>query len=257
MSLSSQTVLMRTPATDRQAPPRRGRPQGGGMAPEAVREALLDSAQRCFIERGVAATSMDRIAREAGFSRAWLYTHFSNRSELLIALALRTTSIHLTRLAAQLDGVTDLAEVLTESLTYVSTVVAQDRLLQLLSQHFEGQSVAALITNSTELNDFILLAYQDAIDRPGPNPLRPGLTLSDAARFVVTVALALLMGAVPGTNDPDQIRRYVHTFILPALLADPPNTVAVFTDAEHNPPSKATHAPPPQVGTHSMEAIVN
>jgi AcrR family transcriptional regulator len=233
VSPSSQTVLMRTPAQGRRAPSRRGRPPGGGMAPEAVREALLESAQRCFNEDGVAATSMDRISHEAGFSRAWLYTHFSNRAELLIALALRTTSVHMTRLAAQLDGVTDLAEILTESLTYVSTVVAQDRLLQLLSQQFEGQSVAALITNSPELHDFILLAYQDALDRPGPNPLRPGLALSDAARFVVTVALSLLMGAVPGAHDPNQIRRYVRTFILPALLADPPSAVPVFADTNH------------------------
>jgi AcrR family transcriptional regulator len=235
MSPSSQTVLMRAPATNRSVPPRRGRPPGGGMAPEAVREALLDAAQRCFNEDGVAATSMDRIAHEAGFSRAWLYTHFSNRAELLIALALRTTSVHMTRLAAQLDGVTDLAEILTESLTYVSTVVAQDPLLRLLSQQFEGQSVAALITNSTELHDFILLAYQDALDRPGPNPLRPGLALSDAARYVVTVALSLLMGAVPGAHDPNQIRRYIRTFILPALLAHPPNTAPVFADVKHHP----------------------
>lgn len=62
----------------------------------------------------------------------------------------------------------------------------------------------------------------------GTDRLRPGLAIPDAARYVLSIALALLMGAVPGTEDPDQIRRYITTFVLPALLTDPPPPTSVF-----------------------------
>src|SRR5690606_2202220 len=49
---------------------------------EKTRIALLASAERLFLERGVAHTSLDQIARDAGVTRGAVYWHFQNKAHL-------------------------------------------------------------------------------------------------------------------------------------------------------------------------------
>jgi AcrR family transcriptional regulator len=53
---------------------------------EATREAILAAALRCFARDGYRKTALDRVAREAGISRAGLYLHFDNKEQLFRAL---------------------------------------------------------------------------------------------------------------------------------------------------------------------------
>ncbi|MGL6253408.1 MAG: TetR family transcriptional regulator, partial [Billgrantia desiderata] len=55
----------------------------------ATREALLDAAEEVFLERGVARTSLEQIAREAGVTRGAVYWHFKNKADLFRAMLLR------------------------------------------------------------------------------------------------------------------------------------------------------------------------
>ncbi len=64
---------------------------GSALAPrptrrDATREAILAAGLRCFGRDGYRRTALDRIAREAGISRAALYLHFANKEELFRAL---------------------------------------------------------------------------------------------------------------------------------------------------------------------------
>ncbi len=53
---------------------------------EATREALLDAAERVFLERGVSHTSLAQIAREAGMTRGAVYWHFRDKRDLFDAM---------------------------------------------------------------------------------------------------------------------------------------------------------------------------
>jgi TetR/AcrR family transcriptional regulator, repressor of the mexAB-oprM multidrug resistance operon len=55
----------------------------------ATREALLDAAEAAFLERGVARTSLEQIAREAGVTRGAVYWHFKNKADLFQAMLQR------------------------------------------------------------------------------------------------------------------------------------------------------------------------
>ncbi|MGQ4877639.1 TetR family transcriptional regulator [Billgrantia sp. LNSP4103-1] len=55
----------------------------------ATREALLDAAEAVFLERGVARTSLEQIAREAGMTRGAVYWHFKNKADLFRAMLQR------------------------------------------------------------------------------------------------------------------------------------------------------------------------
>ncbi|MDL4863083.1 TetR family transcriptional regulator [Halomonas elongata] len=53
---------------------------------EATREALLDAAEEVFFEKGVACTSLEQIARQAGMTRGAVYWHFRNKADLFRAM---------------------------------------------------------------------------------------------------------------------------------------------------------------------------
>ncbi|MFW6380360.1 MAG: TetR family transcriptional regulator [Halorhodospira sp.] len=55
----------------------------------ATREALLDAAEEVFLEKGVARTSLDQIARHAGVTRGAIYWHFRNKADLFQAMLKR------------------------------------------------------------------------------------------------------------------------------------------------------------------------
>lgn len=53
---------------------------------EQTRRQILEAARRTFHERGVAATSLEHIARAAGLTRGAIYWHFENKGALFKAL---------------------------------------------------------------------------------------------------------------------------------------------------------------------------
>ncbi len=54
------------------------------------RENIASAASALFLEKGIAATSMDDIARAAGYSKATLYVYFENKEEIVSILVLNS-----------------------------------------------------------------------------------------------------------------------------------------------------------------------
>ena len=54
------------------------------------RENIVSAASTLFMERGTAATSMDDIAKAAGYSKATLYVYFENKEEIVGILVLNS-----------------------------------------------------------------------------------------------------------------------------------------------------------------------
>ena len=54
------------------------------------RENIVSVASALFMERGIAATSMDDIAKAAGYSKATLYVYFENKEEIVGILVLNS-----------------------------------------------------------------------------------------------------------------------------------------------------------------------
>lgn len=57
----------------------------GGVPEAAARERIVEAALRAIPRRGLAATTMQQIAREAGVASPSLYWHFKSKDELLLA----------------------------------------------------------------------------------------------------------------------------------------------------------------------------
>lgn len=89
----------------------------------AKRTAMLDAAQRCFLESGYASTSVDEVATRAGVSKATIYAHFNSKDDLFGAIICR-------RCDDQAEGLSSLTLPDSTDARVILTAVAQ-RLLGL------------------------------------------------------------------------------------------------------------------------------
>lgn len=66
------------------------RKRAGGRPSDAAKAvAIVDAAWSLFLEHGIAATSIEAIARRAGVSKVTLYRHYADRAALFEAAVLR------------------------------------------------------------------------------------------------------------------------------------------------------------------------
>jgi len=72
--------------------------------PEVRREEIMDAAQRLFLARGVAATTIDDVAVGADVAKGTVYLHFASRQALLVALGERFAEKHLARIKAAISA---------------------------------------------------------------------------------------------------------------------------------------------------------
>lgn len=70
--------------------------------PGAHREHIAKAAARLFQTQGINATTMDDIARKAGYSKATLYVYFTNKQEIISLLALESMQQMYARVAGAL-----------------------------------------------------------------------------------------------------------------------------------------------------------
>ncbi len=53
---------------------------------DKTRQSLVDAARTCFLQHGVAGTTLDTVAKAAGMTRGAVYWHFANKVELFTAV---------------------------------------------------------------------------------------------------------------------------------------------------------------------------
>ena len=205
---------------------RLGRPVGGGNEPEAARELLLDAAERCLIKSGYRASTMEVIAREAGYTRTIAYRHFNNRAELDLALLQRGTLRQIGNLLERIGTGADLATLVTESAVLIATDLVEDPLFKVFAEQTDGGNIANMLTGAPQYIGYVESLLDGLVG--GKGILRESLRHRDVAQYLLGFAMNLLVSVTPSWDDPDELRRYVRTFVLPAILAEPPEPESVF-----------------------------
>jgi AcrR family transcriptional regulator len=110
---------------------------------------LLDAAARVFVAQGIAAASVETIADEAGFSRGAVYSNFSDKDELVIALLRKMTD----------DSVREIEELMASHPDQASFVRATQEMMASPDRRGGGYSPVL----STEL---VLYALRNPAARP-------------------------------------------------------------------------------------------
>lgn len=189
-----------------------------GASGAAARERVVEAAERCFAQYGVAKTTVEDVARLAGVSRASVYRYFpGGRDEIVLAALLASAREFLPQLPARLRTTRSLGDSIVE---LIVSAVGWVR-----SEPWREALVAAPMSRTLGADDFAALyavcadfiaPYFDSARAAGL--VRTQVGLDDAVELVVRMIHSLLV--VPGHVDRDEAetRRYLRTFVLPALL---------------------------------------
>ncbi|MET1080601.1 MAG: TetR family transcriptional regulator [Pseudomonas sp.] len=172
---------------------------------EKTRHALLAAAEQLFLERGVAHTSLEQIARAAQLTRGAVYWHFQNKADLFHALLeqVRLPPEQLTeRLCAclDLDPLTTLRDLCVEAIENLVRDEQKRRIFTILLHRceFTDELREAETRHHAFIAQFIDLTEQ-LFERVRVR-LRPGLSPRLASRALHAQIIGLF---TDWTRDPD------------------------------------------------------
>jgi len=183
-------------------------------SPQRIR--IVDGALACVARQGVAKTTVEDVAREAGLSRATVYRAFPDGKDSLLAAVVDTEVARLfSALGARMGESSDLSEVLVGGIVEAATRIADHAALAYLLEHEpeivlrrlafdEGDRVLLVAGGFTAP---FLARWMDMDEA-----LRVG---EWAARIVCSYMLSPAVGV--DLSDPVCTRHLVDTFMIPGI----------------------------------------
>ena len=189
------------------------------MAPgrsDELTERIADATLRCVSRWGVAKTTLEDVAREAGCGRATIYrTYAGGKHEVMLAVLRREIVRAEATVAAAVAGADDLESLLVAGVLTASRALAQHEALRFLLDH-EPDVVLPLIT--FERLD-ALLRQAAAFAAPYLAPHVGDGDAMRAAEWVVRIVVSYALNPsdhIDPTTEADA-RRLVSTYLLPAI----------------------------------------
>lgn len=199
-----------------------GRPAGsdavvrhlGGDDRSSTRVRLVDGALRCIARQGTLKTTVDDIAREAGFSRATLYRTFPGGRDAVFAAVIDTEVARLfSHLAVVMGEASDLEELLVSGMTEAARCLGRHEALAYLCAYEPGVILPALAFSSM---DRLLMVAGDFASPFFRRWLEPDQA-ARAAEWAVRIVFSYLTASGADLTDPVETRRIVRRFVLPGL----------------------------------------
>jgi len=179
---------------------------------------ILEAALRCVARWGMAKTTVDDIAREAGCSRATIYRAFPGGKQSVIhATGERELRRFLDDLSAEVAAVDSLREMLTVALVAGVTAIRTHEALQYLIEHEPGPVLALVSFDRLEP----LLTLGTEFGAPELERFLAPEAAREAAEWVVRTIIGHGLEAdCHDLTDPVVADRFVATFMLPGLAPD-------------------------------------
>jgi AcrR family transcriptional regulator len=184
----------------------------------STRVRIVDATLACMARQGSGKTTVDDIAREAGFSRATLYRTFPGGKDAVVAAVVETEVARLfSSLAVVMGEATDLEDVLVAGMVEAARRLSDHDALAYLVLHEPDVILPRLIFADM---DRILFIAGDFAAPFFARWLSPDQA-SRAAEWAVRIVLAYLADPAPATDlsDPEDTRALVRTFVMPGILA--------------------------------------
>jgi AcrR family transcriptional regulator len=181
------------------------------------RERLYEAAYACVARYGLAKTTMDDVAREAGVSRATLYRAFpSGKDQLVREVVAWEANRFFMRLTAAVAHLTELGDVLEAALRFAHQAVEDHEVLQKILETEPDRLLPILTTESGRLlalvKQFLALAMQRAV-------LAEGVDADAAAEYMARMLLSYIGGQGGwDLTDPDAVAELVRTQLLAGVI---------------------------------------
>jgi AcrR family transcriptional regulator len=179
---------------------------------ERSREEILDAARRVLLRDGLAATTLDAVAREVGVSKTSLYYYFASKDALFFELLFGTLRLHAQKVHDAVEVTTTgpeaLRAIVRESVNAYRTRLDDFRLAFLHGQvagqgavHFDAQQFARI----RPLNDLWFAGAAKklgAVQRKGAGHAYVEPRLLAFLAFLAALGLLTMKGMVENLDDP-------------------------------------------------------
>jgi len=184
------------------------------------RRRILVATYACVARWGLAKTTVEDAAREAGLSRATVYRYYpGGRDELLDAVVAWQMLEFFGRLQDEVAGADTLEAVLTRGLTFARRSLLDHQVLQTVLQTEPDVLLPKLTVQANRILGLITAFLVPFVARA---PRRPGVDVDEAADFLARMSLSLL--SAPGRwnlEDLDQVTDLVRRELLAGIVAGP------------------------------------
>jgi AcrR family transcriptional regulator len=190
---------------------------GRATALADVRLRIIEGTYACVARQGIAATSIEEAAREAGISRATVYRYFpGGRDELISAVITWETLRFFARLADAVGDARDIETLLVEAVMFAHRAIAGHAVLQKVLDAEPGLLLPKLTVESAHLIELVGLWLAGRLEGHG---LPAGLAARDAADFVARMLLSFI--GSPGRwdlADREQVATLVRSEMIAGLV---------------------------------------
>lgn len=188
------------------------------MTEPQTRTRILEATFTCVARWGLAKTTVEDAAREAGLSRATVYRHFpGGRDELVDAVVSWQYQQFFVRLYEEVHGAASLDEVLERGLALARRSILEHQVLQKVLVTEPEVLLPKLTLESTRA---VALISGFLVPYLAEEELAPGVDVLGAADFLARMILSLI--SAPGRWDlaePSAVAALVRTELLAGVVA--------------------------------------
>ena len=136
-----------------------------------TRQRIVEATYACVARRGMAKTTVEDVAREAGVSRATVYRAFpGGRDELIDATVSWAVFDFFAKLYDRIQGAADLEEVMERGIMFAHRSIVEHEVLQRVMQTEPDKLLPALTVESNRIREGIAEVLAPYRGRPGPGP---------------------------------------------------------------------------------------
>jgi AcrR family transcriptional regulator len=187
--------------------------------PASGRERLLEATLACVARYGIAKTTVEDVARQAGLSRATVYRQFPGGKDQLVNSTIAwEASRFFERLAIAVADAPDLETLLVDALLFANKAFEEHAVLQKVLETEPGLLLPQLTVENTRITAFVRAFLLNAFER-NRERLVGGLDLQRAADHVARLVLSFV--GTPGRwdlTDKQQVRELVRTELLAGVV---------------------------------------
>ena len=185
---------------------------------DGPRQRILEATYACVARWGLAKTTVEDAAREAGLSRATVYRYFpGGRDELIDAVVSWQYVLFFVRLYEEVHGAASLEEVLERGLAFARRSLLEHEVLQKV---LETEPELLMPKLTVESNRTVGLISAFLVPYLHAHPLAEGVEVHRAADFLSRMLLSYISS--PGhwdLADPVQVATLVRTEMLAGIVA--------------------------------------